>query len=84
MIESSLAHGGHYFTLSRVHQDGNEEVVATPASFEEGWSEGQHRTHAEPTMAFSLYRPNGSRAARFGHHRLASNDATANLDTLVL
>jgi hypothetical protein len=62
-IESSLAQGGHYFTLSRVHADGNEEIVATPASFEEGWDAGTTAAHAEPTMAFSLYRPNGSRVA---------------------
>lgn len=72
------------FTLVRVEQSGAEEVVATPASFEEGWSEGQRLTHAEPRMAFSLYRPNGSRAARFCHHRLTTNDATVNLDAMVL
>lgn len=35
-------------------------------------------------MAFSLYRPNGQRIAWFNHHRLATNDTTANLDALVL
>ena len=75
---------GRGWALIRVSADGNEEPVATPASFEEGWAEGQRLTHAEPQMAFSLYRPDGSRAARFAHNRLFTNDATANLDTLVL
>lgn len=75
---------GCAWMLVRVDMDGNEEPVATPASFEEGWQAGTSRTHAEPTMAFSLYRPNGQRVARFCHHRLASNDATANLDAMVL
>ena len=83
MHESSRKNGaGH--KLVRVEQDGGMEEVATFATFAEGWSQGQHRTHAEPQAAFSLYRPNGQRVARFGHHRLASNDATALLDTLVL
>lgn len=83
MHESSRKNGGGH-TLVRVDETGNEEPVGTFATFGEGWSQGQHRTHAEPTMAFSLYRPNGSRAARFGHHRLATKNATALLDTLVL
>ncbi len=70
--------------LVRVAQNGTMEEVASFATFSEGWAEGQHLTHAEPTMAFSLYRPNGQRVARFGHHRLATNDATANLDAMVL
>ncbi len=52
------------------------------ASFEEGWAEGQHRTHTEPESAFSLYRGK-RRVARFGHHRLAENDATVLLDAMV-
>jgi hypothetical protein len=59
------------------------EQVGTFASFGEGWAEGQHRTHIEPEAAFSLYR-GGRRIARFGHNRLASNDATANLDVVGL
>lgn len=83
MLESGQKNGGGH-TLVRVDADGNEEPVGTFASFEEGWQEGTHLTHIEPTMAFSLYRPNGSRAARFAHNRLAANDATILLDTLVL
>lgn len=84
MIDSSIQEQSGSFTLNRVDESGNEEPVATFATFTEGWTEGQHLTHAEPTMAFSLYRPNGQRVARFGHHRLARNDSTALLDTLVL
>jgi len=83
MHESSRKNGRQH-TLVRVAQDGTMEEVATFATFSEGWAEGQHLTHAEPTMAFSLYRSDGSRAARFGHNRLAKNDSTANLDAMVL
>lgn len=69
--------------LVRVDETGNEEAVATFATFSEGWAEGQHLTHTEPESAFSLYRGK-RRIARFGHNRLASNDATANLDAMVL
>ncbi len=84
MDDVTIREHARQHNLVRVDVDGNEEPVATFATFTEGWAEGQHLTHAEPTMAFSLYRPNGFRAARFGHHRLASNDATVLLDTLIL
>ena len=74
---------GRGFTLYKVGRDGTMEEVARPESFEEGWGEGQHKTHTEPESAFSLYRGK-RRIARFCHHRLTSNDATANLDAMVL
>ncbi len=83
MIDSSVQGSGYRFSLNRVDESGNEEPVATFASFEEGWSEGQHMVHTEPEAAFSLY-AGKRRVARFGHNRLASNDATANLDAMVL
>lgn len=84
MHVDSRKNGRGQHTLVRVDETGNEEPVGTFATFAEGWAEGQHLTHTEPESAFSLYRPNGSRAARFAHNRLASNDSTALLDTLVL
>jgi len=84
VIDSSIREHTRQHKLVRVGRDGGMEEVATFATFSEGWAEGQHMVHAEPTMAFSLYRPNGQRVARFGHHRLAENDSTALLDTLVL
>ena len=83
MIESRIQEQSRGFTLNRVDESGTEEQVATFASFGEGWAEGQHRTHTEPEAAFSLYRGK-RRIARFNHQRLASNDSTANLDTMVL
>ncbi len=82
MLESGQKNGGGH-TLVRVYESGNEELVGTFASFEAGWSQGQHMVHTEPESAFSLYRGK-RRIARFCHHRLTSNDATALLDTLVL
>ncbi len=82
MIDSSVQGSGYRFSLNRVDESGTEEQVGTFASFGEGWAEGQHRTHTEPEAAFSLYRGK-RRIARFGHHRLASNDSTANLDAMV-
>ncbi len=82
MHESGRKNGaGH--RLVRVDGNGTMEEVATFATFSEGWAEGQHLTHTEPESAFSLYRGK-RRIARFGHNRLASNDATANLDAMVL
>ncbi len=74
---------GRGFTLYKVGRDGTMEEVDTFATFEEGWSQGQHMVHTEPESAFSLYRGK-RRVARFGHHRLQARDATALLDTLVL
>lgn len=71
------------FTLNRVHENGSMEFVSDHPDFAEGWDAGTTATHAEPESAFSLYRPNGQRIARFGHHRLATNDAAA-LDLLAL
>lgn len=84
MTDTTLAQDAPRFTLLRVHPDGTTEHVSDHPDLAEGWGAGTTAAHAEPTMAFSLYRPNGSRVARFCHHRLAANDATANLDTLVL
>ncbi len=82
VIESRIQEQSRGFTLNRVDESGTEEQVATFASFGEGWAEGQHMVHTEPEAAFSLY-AGKRRVARFGHNRLASNDATANLDAMV-
>ncbi len=73
----------HNHTLVRVDGSGEEEIVAAFATFAEGWAEGQRLTHAQPDHAFRLYEGKRS-VARFGFHRLQQQDATANLDTLVL
>ena len=83
MHEGSRKNGRGQHTLVRVNADGNEEPVGTFATFEAGWAEGQHLTHAEPESAFSLYRGK-RRIARFGHHRLQQRDVTANLDVVGL
>ncbi len=71
------------YTLRRVNQDGTEQQVSEHPDFGDGWSAGQHAVHADGEAAFSLY-SGERRVARFCHHRLASNDAAANLDTLAL
>lgn len=58
------------YVLVRVDQDGTEEQVSEHPDFEQGWAEGQHRTHVEPQAAFALYH-RGRRVARFCHHRIA-------------
>ncbi len=88
MTDTTLAQDAPRFTLLRVHPDGTTEHVSKHVSnhpdLAEGWQAGTTVAHAEPAMAFSLYRPDGSRAARFAHNRLRAGAVVLDLDTLVL
>ncbi len=84
MHESGRKNGaGH--RLVRVDGNGTMEEVGTFPTFEEGWSEGQRRTHDERDHAFRLYEGKRS-VARFGFSRLMprfDGDRTAQMVEMI-
>ena len=78
MDETTVHHA-----LYRVYADATEELVSEHPAFEESWTEGQRRTHAEPEHAFSLY-ADGQRVARFAHARLSPRLSVSNVEAFAL
>jgi hypothetical protein len=83
VARDSVDEGARPFTLYRVVEEGDEQVVGTFADFAQGWAAGTSLTHAEPGASFRLYRE-GVSVARFGASRLAKRTDGAALLALGL